>query len=134
MERPLFYNEVESVIICSTVGKMPCAWGYSEQRRICANLHGPAVRHELQDAEPAVTAVSFPAAAEGLDIEHHLMDLVAMDVLVHSPAHIPVIPVNALAVLLLRTVSMMSAKHKTDVRNLAHKLLPKLNSGSILMK
>ena len=57
--------------------------GDAEEGRVGADLDGLAVGHELEDPEPAVTAVSFPAAAEGLDVEHHLVDILSCLVLVN---------------------------------------------------
>ena len=67
-----FQNHVELVDFAGAVGELLCCGRYSEQGRVCFYAHGLAVGLELEDSQPPVAAVAFPAAAKSLHVEHHL--------------------------------------------------------------
>ena len=105
---------------------MLCKIRDTEKRRICPDLDSLSVWHELQNTKPSVTSVAFPATSKSLGVEHHLINVNAGLVLIDSPADSLVITIDDLAIHLLTGMSMMTADHKSDIRNLAEKLSPKL--------
>ena len=83
-----------------------------------------AVGKELQDTEPSVAAVAFPAASQRLYVEHHLAYVMPRLVLVHAPSHIGRIIVHSgLAEV---AVSVVPAQDQAQVGHLVHQFVPYL--------
>ena len=65
------------------MGQMPGQSRYSEQRRISFHFYCFAVRHKLQDSQPAVTSITFGTTPNVLHIKHHLMHILTRSVLIY---------------------------------------------------
>ena len=53
----------------------------------CPCLDGLAVRHELKESQPSVTAAAAEAAADGLSVENQLGDTLSGSVFIHGKSH-----------------------------------------------
>lgn len=94
----------------------------AEKGRVGLDLDCTAVRAELKDAKPSVSAVAFPATAYYLDIEHHLADFSAgvIGVLAISAAKGPVVRLSLVGVFC--GLTGVAAERQHDVRRLAEKI------------
>ena len=81
--RLLFKRKSELVSRIRFPGKIPGAGRNSKKRRESFGFDSLFIGHELQPAQPAVTAVADESAADGLRVECHLGNAFAGTVLRH---------------------------------------------------
>ena len=83
----LFKHNVKLIACACAMCQMLRCGRDTKQWRVGLHLECLAIRHELQDAQPAITAIAFPATAEHLHVEHHLMHRFPRTVLIGSKGH-----------------------------------------------
>ena len=116
----LFDHHVEPVAGAGAVRQMFGKRRDAEQGRVGAHLDRPAVGQEFEDAQPAVAAVALPAAAEDLDVEHHLVDVMSRAVFVDAVGN---------GVLVVARLARVAADDHTDVRGGFDQFAPDFGAG-----
>ena len=100
----------------------------TEEDGVRSGLDGLAVGHTFQQAQPSVAAIAFPSAAKALDVEHHLVYVLAGHVLVAavSVVHLVVIRAAGLLLVVRGRVTCVSADSEAYVLAGIEELFPNL--------